>query len=87
MHKRYYEGFDWALPYGRIGLNALNCRGTGQFQDRGKLIAAFAQKLSADSIHVFEADAIRSVGPVDHVKLNIFPDGGVSRLRIFGRLA
>ena len=45
------------------------------------------QKLSGDSIHVFEADAISDIGPVDHAKLNIFPDGGVSRLRIFGRLA
>lgn len=43
--------------------------------------------LSADTVHVFKADTITDVGPVDHVKLNIFPDGGVSRLRIFGRLA
>jgi allantoicase len=36
---------------------------------------------------VFEGEAIRALGPVSHVKLNIFPDGGVSRLRIFGRRA
>ena len=46
-----------------------------------------AQKLSADAIHEFEGDAIMRLGAVNHVKLNIFPDGGVSRLRIFGRLA
>jgi len=45
------------------------------------------QKLTADAIHVFEGEAIRALGPVSHVKLNIFPDGGVSRLRIFGRRA
>ncbi|MDP9137518.1 MAG: allantoicase [Pseudomonadota bacterium] len=45
------------------------------------------QKLEMDRIHAFEGKAIRRVGPVSHVKLNIFPDGGVSRLRIFGRLA
>jgi allantoicase len=45
------------------------------------------QKLSMDKIHKFEKASIRDVGPVSHVKLNIHPDGGVSRLRIFGRLA
>lgn len=45
------------------------------------------QKLAMDKIHVFEGEKIAKLGPVNHVKLNIFPDGGVSRLRIFGRLA
>ncbi|HUR42658.1 MAG TPA: allantoicase [Aestuariivirga sp.] len=45
------------------------------------------QKLQADHIHTFAGDVIAKLGPVNHVKLNIFPDGGVSRLRIFGRLA
>ena len=45
------------------------------------------QKLTGDAIHVFEGEAIRALGPVSHVKLNIFPAGGVSRLRIFGRRA
>jgi allantoicase len=44
------------------------------------------QKLEADRIHIFDGGAIGRLGPVDHVKLNIFPDGGVSRLRIFGKL-
>jgi len=45
------------------------------------------QKLQADHIHTFSGDVIAKPGPVNHVRLNIFPDGGVSRLRIFGRLA
>ena len=45
------------------------------------------QKLEMDRIHTFEGKVINRLGPVSHVKLNIFPDGGVSRLRIFGRLA
>ena len=45
------------------------------------------QKLSADALHEFKGEALASLGAVNHVKLNIFPDGGVSRLRIFGRLA
>ncbi len=40
-------------------------------------------KLSADSEHEFEGEIINS-GPFTHFKLNIYPDGGVSRLRIFG---
>ncbi len=43
------------------------------------------QKLSADAIHSFEGAELRSLGPVSHVKLNIHPDGGVSRLRLWGR--
>ena len=45
------------------------------------------QKLSADTVHTFEAKQLAKLGPVTHVKLNIFPDGGVSRLRVFGKLA
>ena len=45
------------------------------------------QKLKMDAIHVFDGAGIANAGPVSHVRLNIFPDGGVSRLRVFGRLA
>jgi allantoicase len=31
-------------------------------------------------------DDVRAIGSVTHVRLNIFPDGGVARLRVFGRL-
>jgi len=41
------------------------------------------RKLSADSVHVFTED-LATLGPVSHVRLNIHPDGGVSRLRIWG---
>ena len=43
-------------------------------------------KLSADHEHFFE-DEIKNKGPFTHVRLNIFPDGGVSRLRLWGRLS
>ena len=42
------------------------------------------QKLSADSIHKF--GEVKPVGPVTHIRVNIFPDGGISRLRVFGKL-
>lgn len=40
-------------------------------------------KLQADHCHVFEKE-LAPVGPFTHVRLNIYPDGGVSRLRLFG---
>ena len=45
------------------------------------------QPLTADSQHHFDAGALAELGPVTHIRLNIYPDGGVSRLRIFGRRA
>ncbi len=41
-------------------------------------------KLGADHEHFFE-DEIKNKGPFTHIRLNIFPDGGVSRLRLWGR--
>ena len=43
------------------------------------------QKLEADHVHVLEPSS--AGGPVSHVRLEIYPDGGVSRLRLWGRFA
>lgn len=43
------------------------------------------QKLSADAEHVFTKE-IGTHQKISHVRLNIFPDGGVSRLRLFGKI-
>ncbi len=40
-------------------------------------------KLEADQVHHF-TNTVTDVGPVSHVRMNIFPDGGISRLRLFG---
>ena len=45
-----------------------------------------SSKLNADQEHFFE-EKIKNTGPFTHVRLNIFPDGGVSRLRLWGRLS
>ena len=37
--------------------------------------------------HYFSGKQLQGVGPFSHVRLNIFPDGGVSRLRVHGKLA
>lgn len=42
-------------------------------------------KLKADSEHTFRSE-IEDKGPFTHVRLTILPDGGVSRMRIFGRI-
>ncbi|HEU0224564.1 MAG TPA: allantoicase [Steroidobacteraceae bacterium] len=44
------------------------------------------QKLRADSLHRF-AQEVAPLGPVSHVRMTIHPDGGVSRLRLFGTIA
>jgi allantoicase len=41
------------------------------------------QYLKPDSVHRFEAE-VRDLGPVSHVRVNIHPDGGLSRVRLFG---
>ena len=40
-------------------------------------------KLKADNVHKFSLD-LNPQKEVTHIRLNIYPDGGVSRLRIFG---
>jgi len=42
-------------------------------------------KLEPDSTRLFESELKLSV-PVTHIRLNIFPDGGISRLRVFGTI-
>ncbi len=41
-------------------------------------------KLQAHTRHLF--DEVMDTGVVSHVRFNIFPDGGVSRLRVFGEI-
>ncbi len=43
-------------------------------------------KLGMDQQHYFEAE-LEPAGDVTHARLSIYPDGGVSRLRLFGRPA
>ncbi|MEE8142645.1 MAG: allantoicase [Planctomycetota bacterium] len=43
-------------------------------------------KLQGHSQHFFEKEIV-SKAPVTHVRLNIYPDGGVSRLRLHGKTA
>ena len=42
-------------------------------------------KLQADHEHYFKEE-IKENGPFTHVRLTIFPDGGISRMRLFGKI-
>ena len=42
-------------------------------------------KLEADRMHLYR-DELKDMGPISHIRLNIYPDGGISRLRLFGSL-
>jgi allantoicase len=42
-------------------------------------------KLQAHTRHLFEE--VLDAGIVSHLRFNIFPDGGVSRLRVYGSIA
>jgi allantoicase len=48
-------------------------------------IEAHRHLLAAHKVKRF--DELADVGAITHVRFNIYPDGGVSRLRLFGRIA
>jgi allantoicase len=41
-------------------------------------------KLQAHTRHFF--DEVMETGMASHIRFNIFPDGGVSRLRVYGTI-
>jgi allantoicase len=44
-------------------------------------------KMSANKRHFFAGKQLQHAGPFSHVRLNMFPDGGISRLRVYGSLS
>jgi len=45
------------------------------------------QKMDMDAQHFFEGAQLNDLGAVTHVRVNMFPDGGISRVRVWGKLA
>ena len=41
-------------------------------------------KLSSNKVHIFKNNLMKKE-KINHIKINIFPDGGISRFRIFGK--
>ena len=42
-------------------------------------------KLKMDQQHYFDEE-LEDIGPVSHVRVSIYPDGGLSRVRLFGQV-
>lgn len=76
MNGRLLEGIDLALLDNPDALKA-----DSQFWPE----ILPSQPLSADAEHSFDASQLSGVGPVSVVRFNIVPDGGISRLKLFGR--
>jgi allantoicase len=69
-----------ASDAGRKSVDALNA------SDSKWRVLLPRKKLRADADHVFERE-LRKLGAVTHVRLSIYPDGGVARLRVWGDVA
>jgi len=98
--RRRTPGFDWCivrlgLPGVIRGVVVDTSHFKGNYPDTCSIdgTRAFADdewfevlprtKLQPHTRHVF-IDELSSRGPVTHLRLNVFPDGGVSRLRVHG---
>ena len=44
------------------------------------------QKMQPNQEHMYKAE-VQNLGPVTHVKINVFPDGGISRVRLMGKIS
>jgi allantoicase len=98
--RRRGPGYDWAIV--RLGAPGViekveidTNHFKGNYPDRASLEGQLGDgtwtallpetKLRAHHRHIFGKE-LRRTGAVSHVRLNIFPDGGISRLRVHGRL-
>jgi allantoicase len=73
----------------RCSVDACDAAGT-LFQDLITGKVAWTQivpeaKLEADAVRQFKSE-LKATPVATHVRLNIYPDGGVSRLRVFGKI-
>jgi allantoicase len=100
--RRRGDGFDWAVirlghagGISKVEIDTNHFK--GNFPDSASIEGRLAPsdewrellpptKLKAHHRHFFTKE-LRRIGPVSHLRLNIFPDGGVSRLRVYGTLA
>lgn len=73
----------------RASIQAANCAGMSD-EEIVKAAETWPEllarsKLEMDREHEFK-EQINPLGPITHIRLNIYPDGGVSRLRLFGKI-
>lgn len=97
--RRRGEGYDWCIiklgtkgTIKRVEVDTLWFK--GNYPESCQIEAGDGEnwqellpntKLQAHTLHEF-VDEIADCGTVTHVRFNIFPDGGVSRLRLYGRI-
>jgi allantoicase len=99
--RRRGAGYDWAIirlgtPGSVTKVEIDTNHFKGNYPDSASLEGRLANgtwtellpqtKLRAHHRHLF-AKQLRAAPPVSHVRLNIFPDGGISRLRVYGHVA
>jgi allantoicase len=73
----------------RASLEAIDAQGariTDLIASRDFIPLLPETKLAADTRHFFRKE-LRAHGPITHLRLSIYPDGGVSRLRAWGTRA
>ncbi len=71
----------------RVSLEAAAFASGDDVQNDSKVwqVLLTESKLEADKQHFFE-DELNTIGAVSHIRMSIYPDGGVSRLRCYGRI-
>ena len=67
-------------------IQAINTDDISKVKDEDWLTIIPKSILNADKVHKFSISTKFHSTEFSHIKLNIFPDGGVSRLRIFGHI-
>ena len=68
----------------RVALDGLLAEGETPSHDDARWQALLPEsKLEMDKQHTFSKELL-SPGPISHVRMSIYPDGGISRLRLFG---
>ena len=67
-------------------IDACNCTNDEGIMNANWQPLLHQQKLEAHREHSFEDNLIENHQPITHIKLKIYPDGGISRLRILGTI-
>jgi allantoicase len=67
------------------GIDAPGARMTELIASSGWAPLLDQTRLSPHARHFFRTDALRPHRALSHVRINIFPDGGLSRFRLWGR--
>jgi len=67
----------------RVSIEGALLKEDDSLGDAKWLVLLPESKLEADALHEF-SDSIVEHSSVSHIRMNVFPDGGVSRLRLFG---